>query len=111
MTPKTIVFSIRIRLKRILDRLRLKNKSFSIISNNCWGGFVYQKFGLTYQSPTVGVGIVDQHFFKLCRNLKYYLSLNLEFIDPKEAEYYPQRRQRYGKEIDYPVARLGDIEI
>ena len=33
---------------------RLVNKDFSIISNNCWGGVVYEWFGLEKKSPTIG---------------------------------------------------------
>lgn len=74
-------------------------------------GLVYQKVGIGYLSPTIGCGIVDEHYFKMCENLKYYLSLPLEFINPKDASYYEFRKARYKKEIDYPVAKLGDIEI
>lgn len=103
--------SLRIRTKRLYDKMRLKNRSFTIISNNCWGGFVYQKFGLPYQSPTVGCGILDDHYFKFCSNLRYYLSQELVFIDPKTSLDYKKRKQRYGREIDYPVGRLDDVEI
>lgn len=47
-------------MKRILgniNKIGLKNKCFTIISNNCWGGFVYQKFNLQYRTPFVGLFI------------------------------------------------------
>ncbi len=106
-----IIFSLKLRINRNLNNLRLKNKSFTIISNNCWGGFVYQRFKLPYQSPTIGLFIPDRHYFRFCCNLKEYLESELDFIDPKDSEYYEMRRAKYGKEIDYPVAKLKDIEI
>ena len=30
-----------------------KNNDFTIISNNCWGGMIYESYGLPEQSPTV----------------------------------------------------------
>ena len=35
--------------------MTLQNTNFSIISNNCWGGYVYQEQNLPYQSPFVGL--------------------------------------------------------
>lgn len=63
MIIKDIFTSLRIRVDRFFNSIRFRNKSFTIISNNCWGGLVYQKVGLGYQSPTIGCGIVDDHFF------------------------------------------------
>ena len=34
---------------------KLKNRDFTIISNNCWGGTVYEAHNLQKQSPTVGL--------------------------------------------------------
>ena len=36
---------IKKKIKKIIgnvNRIGLKNRDFTIISNNCWGGFVYQ---------------------------------------------------------------------
>ena len=33
----------------------LNNKDFTIISNNCWGGMIYESYNLEKQSPTVGL--------------------------------------------------------
>ena len=34
---------------------KLLNKKFTIISNNCWGGWVYREFAVPYQTPTIGL--------------------------------------------------------
>lgn len=40
------------------------------------------------------------------------MNQSLEFIEPSSATYYEIRRTRNGgKEINYPIAKLGDIEI
>lgn len=80
----------------------------TIISNNCWGGRVYQRYGLPYTSPTVGLLLFADEYIKFVSNLKYYLSLELTFIPKTQSKYY-----EYYKEKDkyYPIGLLGDIEI
>ena len=36
-------------------KARIKNKEITIISNNCWGGFMYQSCGLQYNTPLIGL--------------------------------------------------------
>ena len=88
-------------------RMRLKNKNFTIISNNCWAGFIYQEYGLKYRTPTIGLYIFGYDYVKLCSDLEYYLSLELKFIKWEDAYCYDLLQNIK----PYPVARLGDIEI
>lgn len=58
-----------IEYKNIID-----NKKFSIISDSCWGGFLYQKINKIYTSPFVWTRIYDNNsYIKLLKDLKYYL--------------------------------------
>lgn len=88
-------------------RRKLKNRDFSIISNNCWGGLISQYYGLPYMSPTCGLLIGGIDYIKFCRNIKYYLSIKLEFINFEDAKF----RHQYQGFKPFPVARLDDIEI
>lgn len=93
-------------------RRKLRCTDFSIISNNCWAGTaVYQPFGLKYNTPTVGLGFVDDDYIKFLEKFDYYLSLTPQFIDPQKAKNYELRKRLRGHEIDYPVAMLDDITI
>ena len=92
--------------KKLLKQ-NLKNKDFTIISNNCWGGAIYQKYGLEYRSPTVGLYILGHDFVKLCSDWERYMKLQLEFIPWESASYYHALKDKE----KYPVAKLGDIEI
>lgn len=103
-TLKTLV-SQKVDIRR--RNKRLKSKDFSIISNNCWGSFIYQKYGLEYCSPTAGLYILGHDFVKLCSDWEHYMNMKLEFISWESASYYYALK---GKE-KYPVAKLGDIEI
>ena len=101
------------RIKNILKFARrkgLKNRGFSIIANNCGGGYVVDYFGLQYNSPTEGLLIELNEYVKFCLNLKHYLSCELVFIKPEESIH----KDIYGgleKFGAYPIAKCDDIEI
>ena len=80
----------------LVCKKRLKNKDFSIICSNCIGGIIYHRLGERFLSPTINMWIRQNEFLKLVSNLKYYMSLELDFIDSK---------------YDYPVAKLDDVRI
>lgn len=88
----------------------LKGKDFSIIANNCTGGYVYQYFGLKYNTPTIGCFFETKDYIKFCASLKYYLTQELVFIDYSESKNKEllEGSNRWG---EYPVAKLDDIEI
>lgn len=88
----------------------LKQKDFTIISNNCWGGFVYQSYGLKYNTPTVGLFIMPEDYLKFIQKIRYYISINMEFINPMDSKFYDKlsKDSRFGK---YPIGKLDDIEI
>jgi uncharacterized protein (DUF1919 family) len=93
------------------ERRKIKYTDFTIISNNCWSGLIYQKFGIRYATPTIGLFFMDEDYIKFISNLDYYLSLPLNFIKPRETKYYNHLFAEKHQEITYPIARLGDIEI
>ena len=95
---------------RIYRRMNLKNKDFSILSNDCAGGYVYQYFGLPYLSPTAGLFFTTNDFLKLVKDPKYYMDKNLQFIDPSEAKNINllKKSDLFGT---YPIGKLGDIEV
>lgn len=89
----------------------LNNKSFSIISDNCWGGFVYQYFNLPYKTPFIGLFVFSPDYIILLSNLKFYLDSDLKFISHEDSKYKKQLKEHgtFGK---YPIATLGgEVEI
>jgi uncharacterized protein (DUF1919 family) len=85
-----------------LIRIGLK-KEFSILSNNCWGGISYDKFGEKYTSPTIGLLFKPSDYIKFLSNLPLYLSLHPILI--------PQRQRRENNYQGMYAASLGDITI
>lgn len=94
----------------IYFRNRVKNVSFSIISNNCWGGGVYQDLKLPYTSPTIGLFFYVDDYLEFLRDLKYYLSCNLLFVEESKYEDVNVERMKSGK--FYPIGLLDNkVEI
>lgn len=97
------------KIRKVLSPIRrigLKNKDFTIISNNCWGGVVYDIFGLKYMTPTVGCYMMSNDYIKFLSNLKYYLSLDCLPFEYAKSKYKSNERLR-----NVPIGLLGDIEI
>lgn len=93
----------------------IADTNITIISNNCWGGQVYESYGIQKQSPTVGLFMFAKDYLMFCSHLEECLAAELEFIEPSQSKWkdMPQLQdERYGT---YPVGRLSlngyDIEI
>ena len=97
-------------LTAVLRKKSLNSTNFTIISNNCWGGFVYQSYGIPYNSPTIGLFFMPDDYIKFVANLKEYTSAELTFINPESSAYYNiiKEEKSFGK---FPVGKLNDIEI
>lgn len=92
-----------------IAKLRLKNKNFSIISDDCWGGRVYTDVGISYTSPTVNLFFYSSCFLALVKDLKNYIDKEIYFVETSKYEVANQARDNSGKY--YPIGKLGDIEI
>ncbi|MHC5830493.1 MAG: DUF1919 domain-containing protein, partial [Nostoc sp.] len=89
---------------------RLKNRNFSIISDDCYGGSVYRELGLQYTTPFVGLFILAPCYLKLLSNLSYYLQSDLLF--QQHSKYPEVEYKRLDKDNNYPLGVLRDeIEI
>ncbi len=64
---KKYITAKRERFKKRL-RKRLDNKDFSLITNNCVGGVIYNNLGLKFTSPTVNLYILDEDYILFCEH-------------------------------------------
>lgn len=101
---------IKTTIYKFVNRIGLKNRNFTIVSNNCWGGFIYQRYGLQYRTPFIGLFIFAPDYIKLLQNLEGYLKKDLEFIDFYTSKYIGEITKKDNYK-EYPIAILGDIEI
>lgn len=97
-----------------LFRDRLKDEllvtDFTIISNNCWGGMVYESYGLRKMSPTIGMFIMPKDFVRFCANLPVYLAEPLVFLEPEQSKWSSALRENadWGT---YIIGCVGDVEL
>lgn len=92
-----------------LRRAKLDRTDFTIISNNCWAGSVYRRYGLPYLSPTAGLYFFADDFVRFASALRRYISAPLEFIDAAESRHADQLAEK--GELEKIVGRVDDIEI
>ena len=88
---------------------QLKSTDFTIISNNCWGGMIYESYNLPKESPTVGMFFMAKDYIGFLSDLKGYINGKLTFIKPEESRWKeaPQVSgdKRFGT---YPVGVLSN---
>lgn len=105
---------MKMNLRKILTwirRIGLKGNNFTIVSNNCFAGFVYQKFDIPYNTPFVGLFILGPDYIELLKNFNILIKEKLVFIKGDESKYkdYLIKTNRFNK---YPIGKLGnDVEI
>lgn len=87
-------------------RLLLKNRNFTIISNNCWGGSIYQEFNLEYLTPTIGLYFFADDYIEFLKNLPEVIKNNLEFINYKESIHYEDLKL---SKYDYSKCVIGRL--
>lgn len=58
-----------------MERVRLKNRDFSLITNNCLGGVILHDMHLQFRSPTINLYFENEQFIIFCEHLKYYCSI------------------------------------
>lgn len=110
---RNAITKLKTSLRQWRERRKLKYRDFTIISNNCWAATaVYQPFGLRYNTPTIGLFIMDEDYIRMLENLDFYLDSDLRFIKPNESKYYDKISDNGKKEVSYPIAVIGnDVEI
>lgn len=59
---------------------KLKSTDFTIISNNCWGGMIYESYNLPKESPTVGMFFIAKDYIEFLSDIKGYVNGKLTFI-------------------------------
>lgn len=66
---------------------QLKYTDFTIISNNCWGGMIYESYNLPKESPTVGMFFMAKDYIEFLSDLRGYINGKLTFIKPEESRW------------------------
>lgn len=88
---------------------QLKNTNFTIISNNCWGGMIYESYNLPKESPTVGMFFMAKDYIEFLSDLKGYVGGKLTFIKAENSRWKDKSQlsedRRFGT---YPIGVLSN---
>jgi uncharacterized protein (DUF1919 family) len=107
---RKIFTAARNRIGARINRIGTRYADFSIISNDCWGGAVYQDFGLEYRTPFVGLYLMAPCFVQLVSDLQGHLGASLEFV--ARSRYPEVNEYRARQTSPHPIGLLnGQIEI
>ncbi|WP_347052934.1 DUF1919 domain-containing protein [Flavobacterium olei] len=93
----------------VVARTRLKNHNFTIISNDCWGGGVYEDLQLQYTTPIVGLFFHAPCYIDFLENFNHLIHLQLLFKD--ESKYKEANDYRFQNNHYYPIAKLKEVEV
>lgn len=107
MSLKHIVANFIRTIKKGINGILLVNKNISIISNNCWGGYMCQYSGIQYNSPFVGIFFFAEDYINLLQHINVIYE-PFTFIDRKESKYLNHLSDK-----QYPIGYWSkyDIEI
>ena len=113
---KQRIHRYRMKLRKMLNpllgkyrRLGLNNTNFTIISNNCWGGVIYEYYDILKNSPTVGMYFFAEEYIRFISNLKYYLNLKLEIVTYEDSRYKDVLIKK--NQTACLIGKLEDVEI
>lgn len=95
-------------IKGKVNRLLLKRDDFTIVSNNCWGTFIYKKFGLNYQSPFINLVIFAPDYIELLENFSLEVLQKISFIEHKKSKHKEELISLGIYESDYPIGILDN---
>lgn len=92
-------------VRNFFERRRLRNHSVTVISNNCWGGFMLKYHHLPFNTPFIGLFVMPEDYIKILENPEL-LKTPLHFISKAESR-YPDAHEN-----TYPIGVIGDgVEI
>lgn len=95
-------------IKSKINHLRINQDDFTIISNNCWGTFIYKKFGLPYQSPFINLLIFAPDYIELLENFSPEILSKISFIEHSDSKHKDEmiNLNIYGE--NYPIGILNN---
>jgi uncharacterized protein (DUF1919 family) len=107
---RQVIIDRRNKFASLLNRPADRFKDCTVISNDCWGGSLYQDFGWEYRTPFVGLAIMAPCYIRMISDLEDHMKSPLRFKDFSKYKEMDDNRKLL-KEL-YPIGVLGDdLEI
>lgn len=82
---------------------KLRNRDFTIISQDCIGGLMYHKLNLEFASPTINLAVYGEDFVKLVKNPRFYFELE-PYVLQEDYRFVPNSQA-------FPLLQVGDIKL
>ncbi len=95
-------------IKAKINRLLINKDDFTIISNNCWGTFIYKKYALPYRSPFVNLVVFAPDYIELLENFSQEILKKLTFIEHKNSKYKEELISLEIYDENYPIGILDN---
>lgn len=84
------------------DYFKVYESNITIVSNNCWGGLIYNTLGIECISPFKNLFLNDDDYIKCCMDLAKYMN-EVPVFSHYESDLHSRKK--------YPVLHINDIEI
>lgn len=85
------------------EYVKIKESNVSILSDYCFAGHLYHKFGMKFTSPTINMFTDNENYYRFLCNLEKYMSTKMSKV---ENEVDTLWQERYA----CPRGRLDDVE-
>lgn len=95
--------------------IKVKQSHITLITESCYGGLIYHRYGLQFTSPFINIRINQYDYLKILENFEYYIK------QPLVLKHEWDSRDKFSvttmrKGIDwgfcgFPVFFLGDVEV
>jgi uncharacterized protein (DUF1919 family) len=84
----------------------------TLITNNCWGGVIASNHNMRFCSPTVNLQILPEEFPQFCKNLDFYMRMELvEYEHLTEWHHGCMRRMFGDSPPDCPLGLVYDTIV
>jgi uncharacterized protein (DUF1919 family) len=88
-----------------IEELRLKNKRFILLSNNCWGYEIYRALGRPYNTPFIGLFLFPECYVRFLENFEQCINSRIKFTKTS-------KHMKGCTSLAYPIGLINnDIEI
>lgn len=103
ITPDKVVLdrTVCIPLFTLEKYKKLRHSKLSILSMNCFGGFLYHRFALPFLTPTINMFTSNEEFINFLKNPMENVKSELKLVRTERNE---------DLKIDYPVYKIGETE-
>lgn len=97
-------------IRNLWGRLRLRNRTITVISNDCWGGRMHKFYHLPFNSPFIGLFIPGPDYVRILETPQV-LDMPLRFVPISQSRYW-DHLQSVGQ-TSHPLGLLGpeNLEI